>query len=227
MTLWNIQQSVILCFEVWCMFYFVSSFVFSFIVVLWVWRFCVCGVWGLRRAYFSALMLCTATNQAGCEVFFYILLFDGYYIIGWNLHWVELLSNSRSRWVMVLAIMLYEPLYITVNFLFHCRVLAQMPQIRSFAWHICSRQYLSNQELLACLMLQQLLSSIQEDCVRDVRNESSYVAIIELVIAFTYWLNNDRKCSAQALYNSWLIGDCCTKMLKHGISKALVNERVL
>jgi len=93
-----------------------------------------------------------------------------------------------------------ESVDITLNFLFYCRVLAQMPEIRRFVWLICSLQYLSTRELLVCLMLQQLIASFPEDCVQDVRNN---VAVIQLVIKVAFWyiLNDERKCSAEALFS--------------------------
>ena len=46
--------------------------------------------------------------------------------------------------------------------------------------HTSSLRYLSAQELLVCLTLQHLPVTFQEDCARDVRNESSYIAVIQL-----------------------------------------------
>ena len=78
---------------------------------------------------------------------------------------------------------LHASVDITLNFLFYCRVLAQMPEIRRFVWLICSLQYLSTRELLVCLMLQRHLASFQEDCVQDVRNN---VVVIQLVIKVAF-----------------------------------------
>ena len=148
-------------FGIWCMYYFCSVFDECFplnLIVLSV----VCG--SLRLVDFDALMLC---------VFWPSWLLTFIYCLVTIMFLFKIAFNSmpqlKSEWWFCVVIVLHELIYL--NFLFHCRVLAQIPKISSFVWHICSLQYLSTQGLLDCLMLQQLLASFQEDCVQYVRNK--------------------------------------------------------
>ena len=104
-----------------------------------------------------------------------------------KLNWIFFQQLKLDKY-LCMVIVLPKSVYVTAKFLFHCRVLAQMRDIKNFVWRTCSLQYLSAPELWVCLMLQQLLSSFREDCVQDVRKNSSYVAIVQRCRICVIWM---------------------------------------